>query len=48
MIPHIGVTQETLENIDPSDTVIPTDTIKTINETAFDRLIDSRDTNREA
>ena len=48
MIPSKSVTQETMENIDPSDTIIPTDTIKTINETALERLINSRDTNREA
>ena len=48
MIPHIGATQETMENIDPNDTMIPTDTIKAINRTALDQLIDFRDTNREA
>ena len=48
MIPHIGVTQKTMEYFDLSDTMIPTDTIKAINEIALDQLADSRDTNREA
>ena len=48
MIPHRGVTQETMENIDPSDKMIPTDLIKNINEIALDRLIDSKNTNHEA
>ena len=47
MIPH-RVTQETMENIDPNDTTIPTDIIKAINDTAYDRLTTSRDTNYEA
>ena len=44
---RIVVTQERMENIDPSDLMTPTDTIKAINETALDQLIDSSDTNRE-
>ena len=48
MTPHIGVTQETIENINSSDTIIPNDVIKVINKIALDRLIDSRDTSREA
>ena len=48
MIPDIEVTREILENIDPSDIMIPTDTIKAINETALDQLADYRDTNRES
>ena len=45
MIPLIGVTQETMQNIDPNDTMIPVDKIRAINRTALDRIIDSRDTN---
>ena len=48
MIPHTGVTLGIMENIDPHDTMIPIDIIKFINGSALDRLIDSRDTNREA
>ena len=48
MIPHTGVTHEIMENIDPHDTMTPKDILKVINVTALDRLIDSRDTNREA
>ena len=48
MIPDIAVTQETMENIDPNDTVILTDIIKTINEITLNQLVDSRDTNLEA
>ena len=47
MILRIGVTQETMKNIDPSDTMIHTDIIKAIKETALDGLIDSRDMNHE-
>ena len=48
MIPHIGVTQETIENIDPNDTMSPIDIIKAINETALDQLVESRNTSHEA
>ena len=48
MIPHTGVTQEIMKNIDPQEKMTPIDIIKVINRTALDRLIDSRDTNREA
>ena len=48
MISHIGATQETMENIHPSDMMVPTDTIKAIKETALHQLTDSGDTNREA
>ena len=48
MIPHIRVTQETMKNIYPNYTGIPTDIIKAFNETAHNQLIDSRDTNHEA
>ena len=44
MIPHIGVTQEIMENIDPNDTMTPVNITKTINRTDLDRRIDSRDT----
>ena len=37
-----------MENIDPNDTMIHTDIIKAINETAQDRLIALRDRNHEA
>ena len=47
MIRHVGVIQGTLENINPNDTMIPTDKIKAIDETALDQLVDYRDTNRE-
>ena len=48
MIPQTRVTQETMQNIDPHDTMTPTDIIKAINGTAIDQLIDSRDMNQEA
>ena len=32
MIIHVGVTQETLENIDPNDMMITTDIIKDMND----------------
>ena len=48
MTPHIRVAKETMENIDLSDMIIPTDTIKAIKKTALDQLLGSRDTNREA
>ena len=48
MTPHTGMTQETIVNIDPNDTMIPTDTINAINETVPDRRINSTDTNHEA
>ena len=47
MILHTGFTQETMQNIDPYDTMIPTDKIKAIEKTAQDRPIVSRDTNYE-
>ena len=47
MIPHTGVTQEIIENIDTPDTITPIDIINVINRIALDRLIDSRDTYRE-
>ena len=48
MIPHLGVTLQTMDNIDPSDTRILSDMIKDIKGSTFDRQIDSRYTNREA
>ena len=48
MIPLIGVTQETMENINPNDTMIPTDIVKANNENAHDRLTTSRDSDHEA
>ena len=45
---HIAVTQETMEIIDPEDTMIPTDIIKATTETAHDQLVASRDTSHEA
>ena len=36
-----------MENIDPSDMIIATDTIKAINQTVLDQLIDYRDPNPE-
>ena len=48
MISHTGVTPEIMENIDPQDTMTPIDIVMVINVTALDRLINSRDTNREA
>ena len=48
MILHIGATLETIENIDPHDTMNNTTLIKAINETAYDRKIVSKDTNHEA
>ena len=44
MILHTGMTQQIMENIDPHDTMTPIDIFRV---TDFDRLIDSRDTNRE-
>ena len=43
MIPKIGMIQKTIENIDPSDTMIPIDMINAINETVHDQLAASRD-----
>ena len=37
------MTKETMESIDPNDTMIHMDTIKAISGTAQDHLIDSRD-----
>ena len=48
MIPQIGVTQETMGNIEPNDTKTPKDITKEIYETAYGRLIAYRNTNREA
>ena len=48
MIPHIGVTQGIMENIDPNELMISTGIIKATNETVLGRLIDSGDTNHEA
>ena len=48
MTPHIGVTQDTIEIIDPNDAMIPTDAIQVFSEIAHDRLIASRDTSHEA
>ena len=45
--PHIVLTQETMENIDRSGTITPTETSKAIEETIFDQLVDSTDTNHE-
>ena len=42
MIPHIGVTRETMESLYPNDTKIPTGIIKDIKEAAYDRLVDSK------
>ena len=39
MILRIGWTQETMENIDPSDTKIPTDTNRAINKTFHGQLV---------
>ena len=41
--PHIGVVQETIGVTDHNDTMIPTDIIKDISETAHNKLIFSRD-----
>ena len=48
MIRHTGVTQETMEIIDPNDIMISASIIKASNETAHDRLVASRDTSHEA
>ena len=48
MILHKGVTQETMEITDLYDTMIPTDIIKAINETAHDGIIAFIDTSYEA
>ena len=45
---HTGVTQEIMENIAPHITMTSIDIVKAINVSALDRIIDSRDTNREA
>ena len=37
-----------MENIDPSDTMIPACKIKAFNETVLDQLIDSRNTNHKS
>ena len=42
MILYIRVTQETMDITDPSDTIIPTDIIKAISETAQNRLVVSK------
>ena len=47
MIHHIKVIQEAMENIDLNDTMIHTDIIKAINDTAQDQLIAFRDTYHE-
>ena len=48
MIPHLGVSQRTMENIDTRDMMTPTVAIQPMNEIAPARLNDSRDTTREA
>ena len=45
---YIRVTQETLEDINLSDTMILSDIIKDINETTLSRILDFRDINKEA
>ena len=47
MVPHIGTTQETIDNIDLSNMIIPTDKVRVTSATALDRLVDTRDTNHE-
>ena len=48
MIPHVGVTQETMENTDPNNKTIHTDITNAINEITNGQPIASRDTNHEA
>ena len=48
MILHTGTNREIMNNIDLYDTMTHIDILKAINGTTLDRLIDSRDTNREA
>ena len=43
MIPHMRMTLETMLNIDPNDTMVPTGIIKAMNETSHDKLISSRE-----
>ena len=45
---HIGVTQESMEIIDPNDKMIPTDIIKAISEGVYDQLFASRHISHEA
>ena len=47
MIPHIGTTQETMENINLSNMIIPTGKVRVTSATALDRLVDTRYTNHE-
>ena len=48
MNPHLGATQEIMENIDSDDTMLLIYITKVINVTAIDRLVDSGDLSREA
>ena len=48
MSPHLEVSQETMENINPYDSMIHTDINKAIYETVLDRQIALRNTSFEA
>ena len=48
MVPHLGVTQETIGNINLKDRIITTDTVNDINKTTLDQLIDSTKMSYEA